>query len=53
MRGVKEMLIYSRDHSVESGLKHVATWNSAMLLSTDLEESIMALMENRPPVYND
>ncbi len=53
MRGVKEMLLYSRDHSVASGLNHVATWNSAMLLSSDLEESIMALMQNRPPEYND
>ena len=53
MRGVKEMLIHSRDHSVASGLNHVATWNSAMLLSSDLEESIMALIEKRPPVYSD
>jgi hypothetical protein len=28
MRGVKEMLLYSRDNSVASGLNHVATWNS-------------------------
>ena len=53
IRGVKEMLLYSRDHSVASGLNHVATWNSAMLLSSDLEESIMALMQKRPPEYND
>ena len=53
IRGVKEMLIYSRDHSVNSGLNHVATWNSAMLLSSDLEESIMALMQKRPPEYSD
>jgi len=53
MRGVKEMLLYSRDHSVVSGLNHVATWNSAMLLSSDLEESIMALMQKRSPEYNE
>ena len=53
MRGVKERLVFSRDHSVASGLNHVATWNSAMLLSSDLEESIMALMQKRPPEYND
>ena len=53
MRGVKETLLYSRDHSVASGLNHVATWNSAMLLSSDLEESIMALIQNRTPEYND
>ena len=53
IRGVKEMLIYQRDHSVSSGLNYVATWNSAMLLSSDLEESIMALMQKRAPEYND
>ena len=53
IRGVKEMLTYSRDHSVASGLNYVATWNSAMLLSSDLEESIMALMKKRTPEYND
>jgi Enoyl-CoA hydratase/carnithine racemase len=53
IRGVKEMLIYQRDHSVSSGLNYVATWNSAMLLSSDLEESIMALMQKRPPEYNN
>jgi len=53
MRGVKEMLLYSRDHSVDTGLNHVATWNSAMLLSSDLEESIMALIQKRTPEYND
>tara|TARA_B100000945_G_scaffold284014_1_gene253383 strand:- start:854 stop:1666 length:813 start_codon:yes stop_codon:yes gene_type:complete len=53
IRGVKEMLIYARDRSVASGLNHVATWNSAMLLSSDLEESIMALMQKRDPNYND
>ncbi|MBG55914.1 MAG: enoyl-CoA hydratase [Deltaproteobacteria bacterium] len=53
IRGVKETLLYSRDHSVASGLNHVATWNSAMLLSSDLEESIMAMIQNRTPEYND
>jgi enoyl-CoA hydratase len=36
IRGVKEMLNYSRDHSVADGLNQVATWNAAMLLSEDL-----------------
>jgi hypothetical protein len=28
IQGTKEMLLYARDHSVEEGLNHVATWNS-------------------------
>jgi len=31
----------------------VATWNSAMLLSTDLEESVKSMMEKRPPEFKD
>ena len=53
IRGVKEMLLYSRDHSVSSGLNYVATWNSAMLLSSDLEESKMAMLQKRTPEYKD
>ena len=53
IRGVKEMLLHSRDHSVSSGLNYVATWNSAMLLSSDLEESKMAMLQKRTPEYKD
>ena len=51
--GVKEMLLHARDHSVADGLDYVATWNSAMLLSVDLEESVMAMMESRSPEFKD
>jgi enoyl-CoA hydratase len=53
IRGVKEMLLHSRDNSVADGLNYVATWNSAMLLSADLEESVMAMMQNRSAEYKD
>ena len=53
IRGVKEMITYARDHSVADGLNYVATWNAAMLLSNDLQESMMANMGKRPPVFKD
>jgi len=53
IRGVKEMITYARDHSVADGLNYVATWNAAMLLSDDLQESMMANMGKRAPVYKD
>ena len=53
MRGVKEMLLHSRENSVAEGLNYVATWNSAMLLSADLEESVMAMLQNRSVEYKD
>ena len=53
MRGTKDVLNYSRDHSVSDGLNYVATWNAAMLLSTDLEEAITAQREKRAPIFPD
>jgi len=53
IRGCKEMITYARDHSVADGLNYVATWNAAMLLSRDLQESAQAAREKRPPVFGD
>ncbi|MBL8404339.1 MAG: crotonase/enoyl-CoA hydratase family protein [Dechloromonas sp.] len=51
IRGTKEILNYSRDHSVADGLNYVATWNAAMLLSSDLQESMAAQHEHRRPTF--
>jgi enoyl-CoA hydratase/carnithine racemase len=53
IRGAKEMLTYARDHSVVDGLTYVATWNAAMLLSSDLQEAFAAGMEQRQPRFRD
>jgi 2,4-dienoyl-CoA reductase (NADPH2) len=53
IRGVKEIITYSRDHSVADGLNYVATWNAAMLLSNDLQEAMMANMGKRAPEFKD
>ena len=53
MRGTKEMISYTRDHSVADGLNYVATWNAAMLFSSDLEEAMLSAREGRPPKYPD
>ncbi|MFK7831023.1 MAG: crotonase/enoyl-CoA hydratase family protein [Congregibacter sp.] len=53
VRGSKEMLLYSRDHSVQEGLNYVATWNSGMLSSLDLQEGMAAQMEKRAANYED
>lgn len=53
IRGVKEMLNYGRDHSVEDGLRYVATWNASALLSDDMQESAAAMMQKRAPSYRD
>ncbi|XP_038996757.1 delta(3,5)-Delta(2,4)-dienoyl-CoA isomerase, peroxisomal-like isoform X1 [Hibiscus syriacus] len=49
--GTKAVLIRSRDVSVEQGLDYVATWNSSMLLSDDLNQAISAYTHKRKPTY--
>lgn len=53
IRGIKEMLNYARDHSVADGLNYVATWNAAMLMSSDLQEAMMANMDKRAPAFRN
>jgi enoyl-CoA hydratase len=53
IRGTKEMLNYARDHSVADGLNYIATWNAALLMSSDLQEAMMANMDKRKPEFRD
>lgn len=51
--GSKQMLNYSRDHSVRDGLEHIAVWQSGMFQPADMVESFAAKAENRPPRFDD
>jgi enoyl-CoA hydratase len=53
VRGTKEMLLYSRDHSVAEGLDHVATWNAGMLSARDLEAGLQAQATRSQAEYED
>ena len=53
VRGSKEMLLYSRDHSVAEGLNYIATWNSGMLSQADLQAGMQAQLEKAQAVYQD
>jgi enoyl-CoA hydratase/carnithine racemase len=53
IRGTKEMLNYSRDHSVADGLNHIATWNAGLLMSQDLMAAMMASMAKQTPEFKD
>ena len=53
IRGIKEMLNYSRDHSVSDGLNFIATWNAAMLMSEDLQAAMAASMSKQTPQFRD
>lgn len=53
IRGTKEVLRFTRDHSVEDGLHHMAVWNAAMLMSDDLNQAFMSAMTKKPAEFKD
>jgi enoyl-CoA hydratase len=53
VNGVKEMLNYSRDHSVADSLNHMATWQGGMLQNQDILEAMTAAKAKRVPSFDD
>jgi enoyl-CoA hydratase len=53
IRGIKEVMNYSRNHSIADGLNFVANLNAATLLSGDLDETIAARREKRLPLFGE
>jgi enoyl-CoA hydratase len=51
VQGVKDVILFSRDHGTEASLHYVAQKNAAALPSEDLLEAIAAFMEKRAPVF--
>jgi enoyl-CoA hydratase len=51
--GTKEMLNYTRDHSVAEGLNYIATWQSGMFQNQDIAEAFESKREGRSPAYAD
>ena len=51
VQGVKDVILYSRDHGIDSGLNYVAQKNTAALPSEDVVEAVTAFMEKRKPMF--
>lgn len=51
VQGTKDVIMYSRDNGIRSGLQYVAQKNAAALKSEDLIEALNAFMEKRKPVF--
>lgn len=47
----KESLLYSRDHSVQEGLRHIEILNMCMIQSEDLSKAITANLKKRDAVF--
>jgi enoyl-CoA hydratase len=51
VQGIKQVLEYGADKSVQDGLRYVAVWNAAFLQSHDLAEAFAAFAERRPATF--
>ena len=50
--GCKEMINFSRDHSVEDSLKYMATWQSGMFRPNDMMKSFAASAQKKPADFD-
>jgi len=53
VRGTKETLNFSRDHSVLAGLEYVAAKNAGLLFASDVMEAAAAFIAKRPARFDD
>ncbi len=53
VRGTKQNLLYSRDHTVHEGLDYVAGWNAGMLSFGDVTAAIEARASGKSPNFED
>ena len=51
--GCKEMLNYSRDHSVEDSLKYMATWQSGMFRPNDMLKTFQAKATKTTAIFDN
>ncbi|KAF2458579.1 ClpP/crotonase-like domain-containing protein [Lineolata rhizophorae] len=49
--GTKELINYSRDHSVADGLNYTAAWNSAMIQTNDVKGAFLSGLQKRKPTF--
>ncbi|EEQ91494.1 hypothetical protein RJZ56_003234 [Blastomyces dermatitidis] len=51
VQGTKELLNWSRDHSVQDGLRYTGVWNSAALQTSDIQRALLSGLEKRVPTF--
>ncbi len=53
VQGVKENLLYSRDHTVDDSLNYIANYNAGLLISDDLMEAFQSYIQKKKPEFKD
>ncbi|KAF9889328.1 hypothetical protein FE257_007438 [Aspergillus nanangensis] len=51
VQGTKEILNWSRDHTVQDGLRYTAVWNSAALQTQDVASALLSGIQKRTPTF--
>ncbi|KAH0538953.1 hypothetical protein FGG08_004468 [Glutinoglossum americanum] len=51
VQGTKELLNWSRDHTVADGLRYTSVWNSGALQSKDLSSAMLSALQRRTPTF--
>ncbi|KAL4809895.1 ClpP/crotonase-like domain-containing protein [Aspergillus unguis] len=51
VQGTKELLNWSRDHTVQDGLRYTAVWNSAALQTNDVSSALLSGIQKRKPTF--
>lgn len=49
--GIKQVLNYGRDHSIDDGLEYVAVWNAGMLQGDDVPNAVRAQMAKDVAIF--
>jgi delta(3,5)-delta(2,4)-dienoyl-CoA isomerase len=52
VQGTKEIINYSRDRTVEEGLRYTAVWNAAMLQTQDMKDAMMSGLRKTTPKFS-
>ncbi|KAL4784779.1 ClpP/crotonase-like domain-containing protein [Aspergillus varians] len=51
VQGTKELLNWSRDHTVQDGLRYTTIWNSAALQTGDVSAALLSGIQKREPRF--
>ena len=53
VQGIKENLIYARDHTVDDALQYIVNYNGGMAMSDDLMQAFQAYIQKQRPEFKD